>query len=69
MLVLFQVLFLVVVLQAFAALPRCSDVDTETEFDYAVVGAGAGGGPLAARLAESGFSGEFLPSSVTFFRR
>ncbi|KAF5371724.1 hypothetical protein D9758_003404 [Tetrapyrgos nigripes] len=53
---LWQTLFLAVFLRVFAALPQCSDVNTETEFDYAVVGAGAGGGPLAARLAESGFS-------------
>jgi choline dehydrogenase len=33
----------------FAELPA-----TRTEFDYIVVGSGAGGGPLAARLAEAG---------------
>lgn len=41
----------------YADLPPCSS-STETDFDYVVIGAGAGGGPLAARLAESGFSGE-----------
>lgn len=39
-----------------AALPACPDT-SQAEFDYVVVGAGAGGGPLAARLAENGFSG------------
>lgn len=38
------------------SLPSCSDQDT-ADYDYIVVGAGAGGGPVAARLAEAGFSG------------
>jgi choline dehydrogenase len=41
------------------SLPACPDT-SQAEYDYVVVGAGAGGGPLAARLAESGFSGIFL---------
>jgi hypothetical protein len=40
-------------------LPSCTDVSSDPQhiFDFVVVGAGPGGGPLAARLAESGFSG------------
>ncbi|KAJ7751949.1 hypothetical protein DFH07DRAFT_1032145 [Mycena maculata] len=38
------------------SLQHCPD-RSQSEFDFVVVGAGAGGGPLAARLAESGFSG------------
>ncbi|KAJ7455758.1 hypothetical protein FB451DRAFT_1564794 [Mycena latifolia] len=38
-----------------AALPACPDV-SESEFDFVVVGAGVGGGPIATRLAESGYS-------------
>jgi hypothetical protein len=40
-------------------LPSCTDVSSDTQrvFDFIVVGAGPGGGPLAARLAESGYSG------------
>ncbi|KAJ7849773.1 hypothetical protein B0H13DRAFT_2088290, partial [Mycena leptocephala] len=39
-------------------LPLCTDVASGTPpaFDFIVVGAGPGGGPLAARLAESGYS-------------
>ncbi|KAJ7901015.1 hypothetical protein B0H14DRAFT_1362814 [Mycena olivaceomarginata] len=39
-------------------LPSCTDVSSDPQhiFDFVVVGAGPGGGPLAARLAESGFS-------------
>ncbi|KAF9268497.1 hypothetical protein L218DRAFT_852577, partial [Marasmius fiardii PR-910] len=38
-----------------AALPSCSQT-SDTEYDYVIVGAGAGGGPLAARLVEAGYS-------------
>ncbi|KAJ6577050.1 hypothetical protein DFH09DRAFT_1361354 [Mycena vulgaris] len=38
-----------------ASLPACEDT-SQSEFDFVVVGAGVGGGPLAARLAENGFS-------------
>ena len=38
-------------------LDTCPDTTT-AEYDYVIVGAGAGGGPLAARLAESGFTGQ-----------
>ncbi|KAJ7581776.1 hypothetical protein C8J56DRAFT_1101248 [Mycena floridula] len=38
-----------------AALPLCPDRSNAT-VDYVVVGAGAGGGPLAARLSDAGFS-------------
>ena len=34
-----------------AVLPACSS-NTDATYDYVVVGAGAGGGPLASRLAE-----------------
>ncbi|KAJ7081853.1 hypothetical protein B0H15DRAFT_786071 [Mycena belliarum] len=44
----------ILVLQA-ACLPACPDT-SRAEFDFVVVGAGVGGGPIAARLAESGFS-------------
>ncbi|KAJ7637785.1 hypothetical protein B0H17DRAFT_1106607 [Mycena rosella] len=39
-------------------LPSCKDVSPEPQhvFDFIVVGAGPGGGPLAGRLAESGYS-------------
>ncbi|KAJ6607868.1 hypothetical protein B0H10DRAFT_1817041 [Mycena sp. CBHHK59/15] len=39
-----------------SSLPVCPDT-SQADFDFVVVGSGAGGGPLAARLAESGFSG------------
>ncbi|KAJ7796782.1 hypothetical protein B0H14DRAFT_3494457 [Mycena olivaceomarginata] len=55
----FQTLFTFVslsihVLQALS-LPACPP-KSDAEFDFVVVGAGVGGGPVAARLAESGFS-------------
>lgn len=39
-----------------ASLPTCPDT-SKSDFDFVVVGSGVGGGPLAARLAQSGFSG------------
>ncbi|KAF7368742.1 Choline dehydrogenase [Mycena venus] len=40
-----------------AALQSCPDLTDATDvFDFVVVGSGAGGGPLASRLAENGFS-------------
>lgn len=41
------------------ALGSCPD-QTKADYDFIVVGAGAGGGPLAARLAESGYSGTII---------
>ncbi|KAG6901729.1 hypothetical protein C0995_008697 [Termitomyces sp. Mi166 len=38
-----------------AALPACPD-SANADYDYIVVGAGAGGGPLASRLVEAGYS-------------
>ncbi|KAF8911418.1 hypothetical protein CPB85DRAFT_1185708, partial [Mucidula mucida] len=35
---------------------QCPDV-ADADYDYIVVGSGAGGGPVAARLAVAGFSG------------
>lgn len=46
-----------------ASLPDCPN-SSQADYDYIVVGAGAGGGPVAARLAESGFSGTFIPYLV-----
>ena len=53
-------LFWIISTGVFAALPLCSQ-ETDAEYDFVVVGAGAGGGPVAARMAESGYSGVFLP--------
>ncbi|KAJ7579825.1 hypothetical protein C8J56DRAFT_1058844 [Mycena floridula] len=39
-----------------SALPLCSKSLAGATSDYVVVGSGAGGGPVAARLAEAGFS-------------
>jgi hypothetical protein len=39
-----------------SALPSCPH-NIHADYDFVVVGAGVGGGPVAARLAESGFSG------------
>lgn len=50
-----------------AALSICPDT-TDAAFDYVVVGAGAGGGPLAARLAESGFSGSFYRPTIAIMQ-
>ena len=44
---------------ALAALTACPS-PKDTDFDFIVVGGGAGGGPLAARLAESGYSGRYF---------
>ncbi|KAK7020059.1 choline dehydrogenase [Favolaschia claudopus] len=40
---------------ASSTLPACPSTE-DAIYDYIVVGAGAGGGPVAARLAENGFS-------------
>lgn len=53
----FALLAASLVLVKAAPLPACPDA-ANADFDFVVVGAGAGGGPLAARLAEAGFSGE-----------
>ncbi|KAJ7866833.1 hypothetical protein B0H14DRAFT_3442226 [Mycena olivaceomarginata] len=41
--------------QGLDALEECPRTDSSI-YDYIVVGSGAGGGPVAARLAENGFS-------------
>ena len=38
------------------ALDACPS-GVRADYDYVVVGSGAGGGPVAARLAEAGFTG------------
>ncbi|KAG6899844.1 hypothetical protein C0995_004808, partial [Termitomyces sp. Mi166 len=47
-----------------AALPVCPD-SANADYDYIVVGAGAGGGPLASRLVEAGYSEYPAGFSVT----
>ncbi|KAF8069145.1 alcohol oxidase [Lyophyllum atratum] len=49
------ILFSSLIVAAHAALTACPS-PTDADYDFIVVGSGAGGGPLAARLAESGFS-------------
>jgi hypothetical protein len=41
------------------SLSKCPDTSSAL-YDYIVIGSGAGGGPVAARLAERGFSGASL---------
>ncbi|KAK7047393.1 hypothetical protein VNI00_006624 [Paramarasmius palmivorus] len=53
--VLFASLLFLTTPLVLAQLPQCSGTD-DAEYDYVVVGAGAGGGPVAARLAENGYS-------------
>jgi choline dehydrogenase len=50
---------LVLLPYAQGALQLCPDLSQPGPdiFDFIIVGSGAGGGPLAARLAEEGFSG------------
>jgi hypothetical protein len=50
------------------SLPACPD-NSQSEFDFVVVGSGAGGGPVAARLAESGFSGMLVCVPPLVYRR
>jgi hypothetical protein len=45
--------------QRLDTLEECPTSDSSI-YDYIVVGSGAGGGPVAARLAEHGFSGASL---------
>jgi hypothetical protein len=39
-------------------LPACATAAAKPQYDYVVIGSGAGGGPLASRLAEAGYSGK-----------
>ncbi|KAJ7917033.1 choline dehydrogenase [Mycena leptocephala] len=52
---LLAVISLSIQLSQATLLPACPP-KSQAEYDFVVVGSGAGGGPLAARLAESGFS-------------
>jgi hypothetical protein len=55
--VIFRIAFgSTVTAQGTDALEECPRTDSSI-YDYIVVGSGAGGGPVAARLAENGFSG------------
>ncbi|KAK6977663.1 choline dehydrogenase [Favolaschia claudopus] len=45
------------------ALRKCSST-AHSEYDYIVVGSGAGGGPVAARLAENGYSVALIETGV-----
>jgi hypothetical protein len=69
----FRVVFLAVISSRIAfgsepppglhALEECPTTHSSI-YDYIVVGSGAGGGPIAARLAENGFSGVSLIDSL-----
>jgi len=48
---------------ALASLTSCPP-RKDADFDFIVVGGGAGGGPLAARLAESGYSGGYFNTLI-----
>lgn len=53
---------LFILAQCAFGLPSCQDVSSNLNssknvYDFIIVGGGPGGGPLAARLAESGYSG------------
>jgi choline dehydrogenase len=50
-----------------ASLPLCSKTGgSQPDHDFVVIGSGVGGGPLAARLAENGFSGLSYPRQESF---
>ncbi|KAG6827564.1 hypothetical protein H0H92_011287 [Tricholoma furcatifolium] len=42
-------------IRAATSLPACLN-PSDADYDFIVVGAGAGGGPLASRLADSGYT-------------
>lgn len=48
------------------ALTTCPN-PSKADYDFIIVGSGAGGGPLAARLSESGYSGMSFCSHVDCF--